>query len=144
MEKKDLKDLIRFFDQSGLSKLKLNNDGFELELEKDGVVAAPLPVVAPLVDKIDTLNTIASTVEIDGELIKTPMVGTFYASPAPDSPVFAKVGDIINSNQTLCIVEAMKIMNEIEAEYDCKILEILVKDGDPVEFDAPIFRVERV
>ena len=72
------------------------------------------------------------------------MVGTFYASPAPDSPVFVKVGDIVNEGDTLCIVEAMKIMNEIDAEYDCKIIEILVKDGDPIEFDAPIFRVERV
>ena len=72
------------------------------------------------------------------------MVGTFYASPSPESPAFVSVGDTVRKGQTLCILEAMKIMNEVEAEFDCKILEILVKDGAPVEYDMPIFVVEKL
>ena len=72
------------------------------------------------------------------------MVGTFYAAPSPDSPPFVKAGDTVRKGQTLCILEAMKIMNELEAEFDCKILEVLVEDGEPVEYDKPLFRVERL
>jgi acetyl-CoA carboxylase biotin carboxyl carrier protein len=80
----------------------------------------------------------------EGELITSPMVGTFYASPSPDSPPFVQPGDTVRKGQTLCILEAMKIMNELEAEYDCKILEVLVQDGEPVEYDKPLFRVEKL
>jgi acetyl-CoA carboxylase biotin carboxyl carrier protein len=79
-----------------------------------------------------------------GELITSPMVGTFYAAPSPDSPPFVQAGDTVRKGQTLCILEAMKIMNELEAEYDCKILEVLVQDGEPVEYDKPLFRVEKI
>jgi acetyl-CoA carboxylase biotin carboxyl carrier protein len=72
------------------------------------------------------------------------MVGTFYQAPSPDSPPYVKVGDTVNQGQTLAIIEAMKIMNELEAEFSCKILEILVKDGEVVEYDTPLFRVEKV
>jgi acetyl-CoA carboxylase biotin carboxyl carrier protein len=72
------------------------------------------------------------------------MVGTFYAAPAPDAQEFVKVGDTVRRGQKVAIVEAMKIMNEIEAEYDCKILEILVKDGEVVDFDKPLFSVEKL
>ena len=72
------------------------------------------------------------------------MVGTYYASPSPESPSFVEVGSTVKKGQTLCILEAMKIMNEVEAEFDCKILEILVKDGSPVEYDMPIFVVEKL
>ena len=72
------------------------------------------------------------------------MVGTFYRSPSPDSPPFVNVGDTVRKGQTLCILEAMKIMNELEAEFDCKILDILVEDGQPVEYDMPLFLVEKV
>jgi acetyl-CoA carboxylase biotin carboxyl carrier protein len=72
------------------------------------------------------------------------MVGTFYASPSPDSPPFVQAGAPVRKGQPLCILEAMKIMNELEAEYDCKILEVLVQDGEPVEYDKPLFRVEKL
>ena len=72
------------------------------------------------------------------------MVGTFYRAPSPDSPPFVKVGDTVRKGQTIGIIEAMKIFNEIEAEFDCKILEILVEDGQPVEYDMPLFLVERL
>ncbi len=72
------------------------------------------------------------------------MVGTYYASPSPESPAFVKVGDTVKKGQTLCILEAMKIMNEVEAEFDCKIVKALVEDGHPVEYDMPIFVVEKL
>ena len=71
------------------------------------------------------------------------MVGTYYSSPSPDSPSFCGIGDIVRKGQTLCILEAMKIMNEVEAEFDCKIIDILVQNGAPVEYDMPIFIVEK-
>jgi acetyl-CoA carboxylase biotin carboxyl carrier protein len=76
--------------------------------------------------------------------ITSPMVGTFYVAPSPDSPPFVKEGDKVRKGDTLCILEAMKIMNELEAEFECRILEILVKDGEPVEYDKPLFRVEKL
>jgi acetyl-CoA carboxylase biotin carboxyl carrier protein len=72
------------------------------------------------------------------------MVGTFYKSPSPDAAPFVKVGDVVKKGQTLCILEAMKIMNEIDAEFDCKIVNILVDDSSPVEYNMPIFEVEKV
>jgi acetyl-CoA carboxylase biotin carboxyl carrier protein len=72
------------------------------------------------------------------------MVGTYYASPSPDSPAFVKVGDTVKKGQPLAILEAMKIMNELEAEFDCKIIDILVTDGQAVEFDMPLFAVEKL
>ena len=87
---------------------------------------------------------VAAPALIAGDTIDSPMVGTYYSSPSPEAPAFIKVGDTVKKGQTLCILEAMKIMNEVEAEFDCKIVEILVKDGDPVEFDMPIFTVEKI
>jgi len=78
-----------------------------------------------------------------GETVKSPIVGTFYRSPDPESDPFVQVGDTINKGETLCIIEAMKIMNEIEAEFSGKVNKILVEDGKPVEFDQPLFIIEK-
>ena len=72
------------------------------------------------------------------------MVGTYYASPSPDSPAFVKKGDTVKKGQVLAILEAMKIMNELEAEFDCKILDVIVSDGQAVEYDMPLFVVEKI
>lgn len=79
----------------------------------------------------------------DGEVVKSPIVGTFYRSPDPDSDPFVEVGDTVQSGETLCIIEAMKIMNEIEAEFSGKVKKIIVEDGNPVEFDQPLFIIEK-
>jgi acetyl-CoA carboxylase biotin carboxyl carrier protein len=146
MNLKDIKELLKVFDKSGLSRLKIKEDGFEIVMKKaDGVSvvksapdsqASQTPVVAPSVEESEPTKK--------GEYITSPMVGTFYRAPSPDSPPFVKVGDVVNKGQTIGIIEAMKIFNEIEAEFDCKILEILVEDGQPVEYDMPLFLVERV
>lgn len=80
----------------------------------------------------------------EGEYIASPIVGTFYRSPSPDSPAYIEEGNTVKSGQTLCIIEAMKAMNELEAEYDCKILSILVENGQMVEYGTPLFSVERI
>ncbi|MFH5832381.1 acetyl-CoA carboxylase biotin carboxyl carrier protein [Halalkalibaculum sp. DA384] len=77
--------------------------------------------------------------EAEGEVVKSPIVGTFYRSPSPDSDPFVQVGSSVDKGQTLCIVEAMKIMNEIESEYSGEVKKILVEDGEPVEYDQPLF-----
>jgi len=154
MDKNEIRELMRFFDKSDITKLKIKEGDFSIELQKGfegGVSYAPVvssvpqavataPVAAPVVSSAPA----AAPVSKEGTFIKSPMVGTFYKSPAPGAPAFASVGAVLRKGQPIGIIEAMKIMNEIEAEFDCKIVEILVEDGQPVEFDMPLFSVEKL
>jgi acetyl-CoA carboxylase biotin carboxyl carrier protein len=148
MDMKQIKALMQEFDGSGLSKLKIAKEDFSIELEKVvGAVYAPVattqtaPVAAASVAVMSQTEVVP---EISGDLILSPMVGTYYASPSPDSPAFVKKGDIIKKGHVVAILEAMKIMNELEAEFDCKILDVLVSDGQAVEYDMPLFVVEKI
>ena len=155
MNLEEIKELIRVFGRSKLGKLKVKDGEFEIAMQKEGsevAVSKAAPVIQQ--DVISEPNLIANkesnvavaevTNSESGDFITSPMVGTFYAAPSPDSPAFVSVGDTVRKGQTLCILEAMKIMNELEAEYDCKILEVLVQDGEPIEYDTPLFRVEKL
>ena len=154
MKFEEVKELMKLFAKSKLDKIKVKNKDFEIEMEKGGettvVQAAPAvqsaaPAPAPAAQPAASAPAAEeSRPAAEGELITSPMVGTFYAAPSPDSPPFVQAGDTVRKGQTLCILEAMKIMNEVEAEYDCKILEVLVQDGEPVEYDKPLFRVEKL
>ena len=149
MDFKEIKELIKIFDKSGLSKFKLKKEDVEITLEKEFSAAAPQQPQATQSTPQLTATVEEPAKELEaakkkGEYITSPMVGTFYRAPSPDSPPFVKVGDVVSKGQTIGIIEAMKIFNEIEAEFDCKILEILVEDGQPVEYDMPLFLVERV
>ena len=137
---------MKEFDESTLSSMKINKEGFSIELEKATIATAvaAAPVAAPVAAAPAVTAEAPVAEEIAGDKILSPMVGTYYASPSPDSPVFVKEGDIIKKGQPLAILEAMKIMNELEAEFDCKILKILVEDGKPVEYDMPLFAVEKM
>ncbi len=152
MTNREIKDLMRFFDSSDMSKLKIKNGDFSIELQK-GFDASSVPIQnTPQVSANPV--SIQSEVKVSAEeksseksgmeMIKSPMVGTFYVAPSPGAEPFVKVGDVVRKGQSVGIIEAMKIMNEIEAEFDCKIVEVLVRDGEPVEFDMPLFGVERV
>lgn len=150
MNLKDIKTLVELVDASSLSKLSIEQEGFSINIEKGGVVttvaSVPAPVqVAQAPVAVATQEAVAQTAPAskEGEFITSPMVGTFYKSPSPDSPAFVKVGDKITKGKTICILEAMKIFNEVEAEFDCTVLEILVTDGQVVEYDTPIYRVKR-
>ncbi len=147
MDMKQIKSLMKEFDESTLSSIKINKEGFSIELEKATIATAvAAPVAAPVAAVAAPVAAAAPAVaeEISGDKILSPMVGTYYASPSPDSPAFVKEGDVVKKGQPLAILEAMKIMNELEAEFDCKILKILVEDGRPVEYDMPLFVVEKM
>ncbi len=146
MTNREIKDLMRFFDGSDISKVKIKNGEFSIELQKgfenSAVVTAPASVIATA-PVVSTAVQVVEEKEI-GDSVNSPMVGTFYAAPAPGAEAFAKIGSVVKKGQTIGIIEAMKIMNEIEAEFDCRILEVLLEDGQPVEYDMPIFAVEKV
>ena len=153
MTLEEIKELIRVFGRSKLDKLKVKDGEFEVSMSKEENQAVVTTQAAPVAEVAPVAATAAPALEAEpqapaatqeGEFIRSPMVGTFYAAPSPDSPPFVKAGDTVNKGQVLCILEAMKIMNELEAEFNCKILEVLVEDGQPVEYDMPLFRVERI
>jgi acetyl-CoA carboxylase biotin carboxyl carrier protein len=156
MEFKQIKELMASMRRFGLSRLVLKQGGFEIELEvpyassgmepsmmappaphqmsaaeTPGAVAAPLPSAAPL----------ARATTDEGRYIRSPFVGTFYTAPSPDAAAFAKVGDQVREETVVCIVEAMKVMNEIRAGTSGTISEILVENGQPVEFGTKLFRI---
>ncbi|MCX6073166.1 MAG: acetyl-CoA carboxylase biotin carboxyl carrier protein [Campylobacterales bacterium] len=146
MDINNIKALVQEFDASTLSKLKITSDVFSIELEKNvGTVAAPVMMSAPVASAPVALEApVSSTPIIVGDSILSPMVGTFYSAPSPDSAPFVKVGDRVKKGQVVAILEAMKIMNELEAEFDCEILEILKSDGQAVEYDMPLYTVKKL
>jgi len=151
MKHNEIKELISIFDESDLTKLKINDKEFSLTLEKGTLVTAvsapaPVAVAAEPAQPAVSANAAAPEVVTDSNAvtIDSPMVGTFYVAPSPGAPAFVKVGDKVSKGQTIGIVEAMKIMNEIEAEFDCVIKKKLVEDGQPVEYGTPLFEVEKL
>jgi len=150
MDFKDIKKLLDAFDKSKTNILELETEKFRIYLDKTSPNVSSVPATQPVAESAPVQTPVVQKVEakpeceVEGELITSPMVGTFYQAPSPDSPPFVRVGDKVRKGDTLCIIEAMKIFNELEAEFDCEILEILVEDGQPVEFDTPLFRVKRL
>ena len=148
MDMKQIKSLLSDFDASGLSKLKITEEAFSIELEKNtGVVMAPMvaaQVAAPVAASAAPVSVSSEAPVLTGDAIFSPMVGTFYSSPSPDSAPFVKVGDRVKKGQVIAVLEAMKIMNELEAEFDCKIISVLVSDSQAVEYDMPLFAVEKL
>lgn len=152
MDFNEIKELIKIFDDSSLSKIKIDQKGSSLVLEKGSCsqsvvseVVAPA-VQAPVAPKAlaPKEQEVAKESEVSEDTFNSPMVGTFYIAPNPGAEHFIKNGQIIKKGQTLCILEAMKIMNEIDAEFDCKIVKILVEDGQAIEYDMPLFVIERI
>ncbi|MDD3325148.1 MAG: acetyl-CoA carboxylase biotin carboxyl carrier protein [Sulfurospirillaceae bacterium] len=155
MNKHEIRELMRFFDKSDITKVKIKDGDFSIELQKGfegGVVMTSAPSSISTCAPVSSLSqaskqetALAPVTTKTAELsLKSPMVGTFYKAPSPTSEPFVKVGSIVKKGQPIGIIEAMKIMNEIEAEFDCRILEMLAEDGQPVEFDMPLFAVEKV
>ncbi|MDP3023078.1 MAG: acetyl-CoA carboxylase biotin carboxyl carrier protein [Sulfuricurvum sp.] len=148
MDMKQIKSLLSDFDASGLSKLKITQEAFSIELEKNtGVVMAPVgtaQAASPVAVSAAPAAVASEAPALTGDAILSPMVGTFYSAPSPDSEPFVKVGDRVKKGQVIAVLEAMKIMNELEAEFDCKILSVLVSDSQAVEYDMPLFAVEKL
>jgi acetyl-CoA carboxylase biotin carboxyl carrier protein len=152
MNKQDLniKELIRIFDKSSMTKLKITEGDFCIDMRKD---ASSQTFVNESVQAVPALRHVtaaapqeeaAEPVKSNLPTFKSPMVGTFYKAPSPGAEAFVKIGSVVKKGQPIAIVEAMKIMNEIDAEFDCRIVDILVEDGQPVEFDMPLFSVEKL
>lgn len=158
----ELRELVAALSQSDVAELTLKSSTFELTLRKQGVVTAasmptvlvaseavapapakPVEVVAPVAEAEAPATPPAPPPGKHSDLltISSPMVGTFYRSPAPDEPPFVNVGDRVSTGQTVCIIEAMKLMNELEAEISGEIVEILVNNSEPVEFGQALMLV---
>ncbi len=142
---------MELFSSSEITKLNLKNGEFEIKLEKYGtsiVASAPVVSTPQIIQNAESTQAqsapVASAPTANGDFITSPMVGTFYRSPSPGAAPYVNVGDTIKKGQTIGIIEAMKIMNEIEAECDCKILAIEVDDATPVEFSTNLVRIQKL
>jgi acetyl-CoA carboxylase biotin carboxyl carrier protein len=145
LEFKQIKQIVDLMKRSNLSEFELEEDAFRLRICRQyGTVQAPQPVVeyTPAATSEAPVATAQTTPTDETKLVKSPMVGTFYAAPSPDSSPFIAVGDSVGEESVLCIIEAMKVMNEIKAEKRGTVAEILVENGDSVEFGQPLFRLK--
>ncbi len=159
MELKEIQNLIKFVAKSGASEVKLEMDDIKITIKTGGPgktiiqqvpVAPQIPQVAPVeaqpvVAPVQQTSVPAEAPVVEDSkyiTIKSPIIGTFYRKPAPDKPLFVEVGQIIAEGDVLCIIEAMKLFNEIESEVSGKIVKILIDDSTPVEFDQPLFLVD--
>lgn len=150
MKAKEIQELIDYISNSGLAEVKIKTDEFELSIKKyaessaprmvevahaPAAIAAPAPAAATPAAPVESIPS--NLVEI-----KSPMIGTFYLTSSPDADPFVAVGDTIKTGETVCIIEAMKLFNEIESEISGKIVKILVTNSTPVEYDQPLFLVD--
>ena len=154
MELKDIQNLIKFVAKSGASEVKLEMEDIKITIKTGSektettilqqapmgmqqmpIAAAPV-VEAPSTEKVE-VEEVSKFIEIT-----SPIIGTFYRKPSPDKPMFVEVGDVVSEDTVVCIIEAMKLFNEIESEVSGKIVKILVEDGTPVEFGQPLYLVD--
>jgi acetyl-CoA carboxylase biotin carboxyl carrier protein len=153
----ELRELIALLRDNGLAELELENEGFRIRLrresgasESSGHVAAPPPVSAPVAPAPAPIHapahpgtqaTTAAAQDQDLHIIPSPIVGTFYRSPSPTAEAFVKIGSNVEPETVVCIIEAMKLMNEIQAEATGEVVKIYVENGQPVEYGQPLFGI---
>lgn len=151
MEIKDLKALVKIITDTDITEFEMENAEEKIVIKRGPdkeyvqfTAPAAAPVMATSAAAPAAETTAAPAVDDNYETINSPIVGSFYSKPSPEADPFSSVGDVIEAGQTVCLVEAMKLFNEIEAEFKCKIIEILKDDAAPVEFGEPLFKVERL
>ncbi|ATA90204.1 acetyl-CoA carboxylase, biotin carboxyl carrier protein [Capnocytophaga stomatis] len=163
MDLRDIQNLIKFVAKSGASEVKLEMEDIKITIKtnpeesaREQVFVQQMPmatmpqlpvqqaVTVPQTAVSETSDSKPATANDDSKYvtIKSPMIGTFYRRPAPDKPLFVEVGTTVKKGDVICIIEAMKLFNEIESEISGKIVKVLVDDSSPVEFDQPLFLVE--
>ncbi|MBD1395831.1 acetyl-CoA carboxylase biotin carboxyl carrier protein [Pontibacter sp. JH31] len=160
MKAKEIQDLIDFIAKSGLNKVNIETEEFKISVKRDPDqqvtyvkeaasapamhAAAPAPAAAPQPAPAAPAAPAPAPASDDSKYIaiKAPMIGTFYRSSSPDKPSFVNVGDEVKKGQVICIIEAMKLFNEIESEVSGKIVKVLVDNATPVEYDQPLFLVD--
>lgn len=158
MDLKLVKNLLDLISKSDVNEVSIEEGDFKIKVKKQSEMpAANLQYSMPAQQQVspqaqpaqqsaaqtETSAKTESSSQPDGEVVKSPIVGTFYEAPSPDSDAFIKVGDKVSAGDTLCIIEAMKIMNEIDAEFSGTVEKIIVDDGQPVEFDQPLFIIKK-
>ncbi|MBN1647783.1 MAG: acetyl-CoA carboxylase biotin carboxyl carrier protein [Spirochaetales bacterium] len=156
MKIEDIFKLIEKVDSSSLSEVSIKENDSEIKIKKGGVYSEPVvhhikPAHSHVLSAMENVPAASaqgvtakeSKPDTGLEIINSPLVGTFYRSPAPDSPPFVESGKKVKNGQTLCILEAMKVMNELQAEFDCEIINILVENGSLVEYGTPLFEVKK-
>ncbi|MBE86064.1 MAG: acetyl-CoA carboxylase, biotin carboxyl carrier protein [Flavobacteriaceae bacterium] len=159
MNFKQIQQLIKFVSKTDVAEVNIENNNFKINIKgsksKVNEASAPIvqqsvpipiqtpqPVVVPTpISQPDKIEDSVSSND-SYKTIKSPIIGTFYRKPSPDKDVFVNVGDTVNEGDTLCVIEAMKLFNEIESDFSGKIVKILVEDASPVEFDQPLFLIE--
>ena len=155
MKAKEIQELLDFIAKSGLNKVNIETEEFKISVQRDPTIkhvasapaplAAPAPVAAAPIAAPAAAPAAAAPAEAPASshtALKAPMIGTFYRSAGPDSPSFVQVGDMVEKGQVICIIEAMKLFNEIEAEESGRIVKALVENATPVEYDQPLFLIE--
>ena len=161
MNFKQIQQLIKFVARTGVSEVNIENSNIKINIKGNTKDNNPLVVQQPVISQVQPVQAVESvqlppnptpasndnydskaTVESNLITIKSPIIGTFYRKPSPDKDNFVEVGDQISEGQTLCVIEAMKLFNEIESDFSGKIVKILVDDSSPVEFDQPLFLIE--
>lgn len=149
MEYDKIKQLMEDMGKSNIEELEIEfPEGMKISMKKNVAVVPAQQVVAqqstniPVVQSIQTTQPVQEEPKEEYKEIKSPMVGTFYSKPSPDKEAFVKVGDKVKKGQVVCIIEAMKLMNEIEAEFDGEVVEVCLNDGDAVEYGKPLFKLK--
>lgn len=154
MKVKEIRDLIDYIKSTGLEEVKIETETFKIKIKRSSeVVSQPQfspPTILPQSLPKQSLETLSEgavpSSKIEGDenyiTIKSPMIGTIYMAPNPESPNFIKVGDVIKPGDTVCVVEAMKLFNEIEAEISGTVVKILAENANPVEYDQPLFLID--
>lgn len=151
MKAKELQELLDFIAKSGLNKVNIETEEFKISVQRDPntkhVTTGAIPMAhapAPVAAAAAPTAPVAPAEAAAGNYkpLKAPMIGTFYRSSGPDTPTFVQVGDMVEKGQVICIIEAMKLFNEIEAEESGRIVKALVDNATPVEYDQPLFLIE--
>ncbi|WP_286237176.1 acetyl-CoA carboxylase biotin carboxyl carrier protein [Neptuniibacter halophilus] len=149
MDIRKVKKLIELLEESNINEIEIKEGEESVRISRGSSVVAAAPVAAPVAAVAPAAAAPAPVAEApadaapvtNGHVVKSPMVGTFYSSPSPSSPAFVEVGQTVKAGDVLCIVEAMKMMNQIEADKSGVVEAILVEDGQPVEFDQPLVTI---
>lgn len=148
MDLRKIKKLIELLEESGIAEIEIREGEESVRISRvfpsvgpatATVMPAPVVVPATAASHAPPVAAAAAPVTPDGHVVTSPMVGTFYASPSPDAPAFARVGQVVKVGDPLCIIEAMKIMNPIEADRAGTVVSVMAENGQPVEFEQPLF-----
>lgn len=143
MDINNIEKLIKIIEGSTVKEFNYKDEEMEIYISTVGEAAAEVPKM-PALAPVSEMPAPPAAEEDEYDYITSPIVATFYAAPAPEMPAFVNAGDKVKSGQTLCILEAMKLMNEIPAEFDCEIDAVLVSNEQRVEYGQPLFRVKRI